>query len=63
MLPATHTPMISKYRGFQQSCDGQDIVEYAILVAVLAVAGIVAFSNFGKVISDFWDKFTALLAS
>jgi Flp pilus assembly pilin Flp len=55
--------MISKYRGFQQSCDGQDIVEYAILVAVLAVAGIVAFSNFGKVISDFWDKFTALLAS
>jgi Flp pilus assembly pilin Flp len=55
--------MNSRYCEFQRSADGQDIVEYAILVAVLAVAGIVAFSSFGQTISNFWDKFTALLAS
>ena len=63
MLPAQLIPMNSRYCEFQRSADGQDIVEYAILVTVLAVAGIVAFSSFGQTISNFWDKFTALLAS
>ena len=54
--------MTPNNRSLLSSKDGQDIVEYALIVAVMAVVGIVAFSDFGAAIGQFWDKFTRLLA-
>lgn len=41
--------------------DGQDLVEYALLAALLSVASIAALKILGPKISATWDKISAEL--
>jgi Flp pilus assembly pilin Flp len=49
-------------RFFEESC-GQDIVEYGLLVALVALACVAALSNFSTVISTIWSTLTTYLSS
>lgn len=40
---------------FIDECDGQDLVEYALLVAVVALGAVVALNSFQGVISSVWQ--------
>jgi pilus assembly protein Flp/PilA len=41
--------------------DGQDLVEYALLAALLSIASIAALKILGPKISATWDKISAAL--
>jgi len=43
--------------------DGQDMIEYGLLVALVALACVAALSNFSTVISTVWSTLTANLSS
>jgi Flp pilus assembly pilin Flp len=49
-------------RLFKES-DGQDMIEYALLVALMALACGAALSNFSNVISTIWSTLTANLST
>ncbi|MGD1071414.1 MAG: Flp family type IVb pilin [Bryobacteraceae bacterium] len=36
-------------------CDGQDMVEYALLAGIIAVGAIVALTGFQSVITNVWN--------
>jgi len=42
-------------RRFVRDEDGQDVVEYGLLIATIAVVVLVATGNFGTAISDWFD--------
>jgi Flp pilus assembly pilin Flp len=42
---------------------GQDMIEYALLVALMALACVAALGNFSTVISTIWSTLTANLSS
>jgi Flp pilus assembly pilin Flp len=39
---------------FIHECDGQDLVEYGLLVAVVALGAVAALSGFQNVITNVW---------
>ena len=43
-------------------CDGQDLAEYALLVAVVAVGAIAALNGFQNVIGNVWTAISNNLA-
>jgi Flp pilus assembly pilin Flp len=43
--------------------DGQDLVEYALLVAIVALGCVVALNTFSGVISAAWTSISAMLSS
>jgi len=43
-------------------CDGQDLVEYAVLAAVVALGAVAALSGFQNVISNVWVTISNNLA-
>jgi len=48
---------------FLEESAGQDMVEYGLLVGLVALACIAALSNFSTVISTVWSTLTANLSS
>jgi Flp pilus assembly pilin Flp len=46
-----------------EESDGQDMIEYGLLVALVALACVAALSNFSTVISTVWSTLTANLSS
>ena len=49
-------------RNLIDECDGQDLVEYAVLVAVVALGAVAALSGFQNVISNMWTAVSNNLA-
>jgi Flp pilus assembly pilin Flp len=49
-------------RLFKES-DGQDMIEYALLIALMALACVAALGNFSSVISTIWSTLTANLST
>ncbi len=49
-------------RLFEES-DGQDMIEYALLIALMALACVAALGNFSSVISTIWSTLTANLST
>jgi Flp pilus assembly pilin Flp len=45
--------MIKRLMG---ECDGQDMVEYALLAAIIAIGAIAALSSFQSVITNVWQQ-------
>jgi len=43
--------------------EGQDLLEYALLAALLSIVSVVALTNLGPVISNVWPRFTTTLSS
>ena len=43
--------------------DGQDLVEYGLLVSFLAIAGYATFSSLGQDICSLWSSIATKLAS
>lgn len=50
-------------RRFIADCDGQDMVEYALLVAVVALAMTAAITGFRDVIDSIWVTLSGRLSS
>jgi Flp pilus assembly pilin Flp len=48
---------------FWRDESGQDLVEYALLLAVIAVAGVVGLSTLAGTISQVWTNVNAQLVS
>jgi len=46
-----------------EESDAQDVIEYGLLVALVALACVAALSNFSTVISTVWSTLTANLSS
>jgi Flp pilus assembly pilin Flp len=49
-------------RIFKQ-CEGQDMVEYGLLIAVVALACVAALNNFSTVINTVWTTLSNYLAN
>ncbi len=43
-------------------CEGQDMVEYALLVAVVALGAVVALQGFQNIIYNVWNQLSNNLA-
>ena len=43
--------------------EGQDLIEYALLAALLSLISFAALTNLGPVVSDVWPRFTTILSS
>jgi pilus assembly protein Flp/PilA len=43
--------------------EGQDLVEYALLAALLSIVSILALTNLGPVISNVWDRINTAISS
>jgi len=43
--------------------EGQDLVEYALLAALLSIVSIVALTALGPVISNVWDRINTAISS
>ena len=43
--------------------EGQDLIEYALLAALLSLVSFAALTNLGPVISNVWPRFTTILSS
>ena len=43
-------------------CDGQDMVEYALLIAVVALGAVVALQGFQNIIYNVWSQLSTSLA-
>jgi pilus assembly protein Flp/PilA len=43
-------------------CDGQDMVEYAVLAAVVALGAVAALSGFQNIIGNVWTTISNNLA-
>jgi len=39
-------------------CDGQDLIEYCLLIAVVALGSVVALAQFQNVIGNIWSTFS-----
>ena len=39
-------------------CEGQDLVEYCLLIAVVALGSVVALAQFQNVIGNVWSAFS-----
>jgi pilus assembly protein Flp/PilA len=48
-------------KNFIKQEDGQDLVEYALLAALLSIVSIAALKALGPQIAATWDKITAAL--
>jgi Flp pilus assembly pilin Flp len=48
---------------FLKRCDAQDLVEYALLVAVVALGAVAALKAFETVISAAWSAISANLST
>lgn len=49
-------------RRFIDECDGQDMVEYGLLAAVVALGVVAALNGFQNVISNIWVQVSTNLA-
>jgi Flp pilus assembly pilin Flp len=45
-----------------EDCEGQDLVEYAMLAGVVALGCVIALGNFQNVISGVWNQISNNLA-
>jgi pilus assembly protein Flp/PilA len=48
--------MLNLLRRFVREDEGQDLVEYAMLVALIAIVCVVGVGNFGTAINDWFDN-------
>src|SRR6188768_1502436 len=53
--------MLHRWKQFLLAEDGQDLVEYALLAALIAMASVVALRELGPVISGFYGSLTPYL--
>jgi len=52
-----------EFRRFFSACEGQDMVEYGLLVALIALGAAVALSNSQNIISNVWSMISSNLNS
>ena len=57
------TTLINQMRAFVIEDEGQDLIEYALLAALVALAAVVAMTSLGKGISTVFTNVTASLAA
>ena len=43
--------------------DGQDLVEYGLLLSLISLAGIIAVTGFGQTLMAMWDDLAAAIAA
>ena len=55
--------MKALFNRFVREEEGQDLIEYALLAALLAVVSIVALQALGPVISEVWNKINTAISS
>lgn len=48
---------------FWQSCQCQDLVEYSLLLGLLAVAGVLAFTGAGRHLRGMWSSGNSMAAA
>ncbi len=53
----------SVLKAFWQEEDGQDLVEYSLLLAFIALAAIALMSSAGTSVSTIWSKISSQLTS
>ena len=46
-----------------RQCDGQDMVEYGMLIAVVALACVAALTDFSTIINTIWTTLTTNLSN
>jgi Flp pilus assembly pilin Flp len=44
------------WKRFIDGCEGQDLVEYAMLIAIVALGAVAALSSFQNVINNVWQS-------
>jgi pilus assembly protein Flp/PilA len=61
-----HTVFLSlymKFRDLKDREDGQDLIEYALLAALIALGSTAAMSNIGTAISNVFNSVSSTLAT
>ena len=58
-----YTRMKALLRNLVVREEGQDLVEYALLAALLSIVSIVALQALGPVISNVWDRINTAISS
>ena len=53
--------LLSVVRVFGANTDGQDLVEYGVLVALIAVAAFLAISSVGSTLNTIWQTFPSAI--
>jgi Flp pilus assembly pilin Flp len=56
-------PGFAPLRAFIRDCDGQDIVEYGLLIAVVVLGAAAALSGFQNIIGSVWSRISSNLNS
>jgi Flp pilus assembly pilin Flp len=54
--------MLRRWKDFLLAEDGQDLVEYALLAALVSIASVVALRSLGPVVAGLFDQVTAAFA-
>jgi len=54
--------LISKFEGLKSSEEGQDLVEYALLVSLIALACVVGVQNIASAITTVFSNISSTLA-
>jgi Flp pilus assembly pilin Flp len=50
-------------RSLITDCEGQDLIEYALLVSIVALGAVAALTNFQNVIKNVWNSLSNNLAT
>jgi Flp pilus assembly pilin Flp len=56
-------PGFAFLRALIRECDGQDVVEYCLLIAVVVLGAAAALSGFQNIIGNVWSKISSNLNS
>ena len=54
---------MNELKRFVSQCDGQDLVEYGLLIAVVALGAVAALSGFQNIIGNVWSMISNNLNS
>ncbi len=52
-----------KLRAFRADQSGQDLIEYALLVALVALGAVISLKTLATSIGNFWNQFVIKVAS
>jgi Flp pilus assembly pilin Flp len=58
-----HTPMKKMFMNFVKDEQGQDLIEYTLLMAFIALASAAIFVNAGKSVSSIWGSASTQLSN
>ena len=54
---------VTRLRAFVRDEEGQDLIEYALLVALISLVAVVAITNAGTAVNNIFTSIAAKLAS